>query len=395
MISKMNRLIGAILLVSGTTIGAGMLALPVTTGLAGFLPAVCIMLAIWLYMILTAYYLLEVNLRMPGESNLISMMGKTLGAGGQIVSWIVYLLLLYALMAAYMMGCSQILNDLIPLSDWVWPLIVFGIFAFFVYFGTSVVDFCNRAMMLGLIISYVCVIVFGCCHISAPLLTHVDWSYLLPSLSVVLTTFGYHIIIPTLTTYLDHDKRLIKWAIFIGSLIPFVIYFVWQLLVMGVVPLGGEFSLMSANESGSQITMTLSKLLNSPWMGIAVRIFAFCAIVTSLLGVSLSLHDFLADGLKIKKGKLGKFFIILLTFFPPLFFTLFYPEGFIAALSYAGIFVVILLALLPSAMAWYERYGKQTQRSFIKSEFRVFGGKPLIIITFIIALCLLGVEIFA
>lgn len=394
MISKANKFLGAILLISGTTIGAGMLALPLTTGLAGFVPAICIMTAIWLYMMLTAYYLLEVNLRMRGESNLISMMSKTLGAGGQIVSWIIYLLLLYALMTAYMMGCTKVLNDLLPLPIWIWPLTVFAIFAVFVYLGTAAVDFCNRAVMLGLVISYVCVLSLGTHHISAPMLARVDWSYLLPSISVVLTTFGYHIIIPTLTTYLDHDKRLLKLAIFIGSLIPFVIYVLWQLLVIGIVPLYGDLGLIEASSNSTHVTLMLHKILHNTWMSFAVNIFAFCAIITSLLGVSLSLHDFLADGLKLKKGVLSKFLIVLLTFFPPLFFTIFYPNGFVKALSYAGVLVVILLALLPACMAWYERYGKQSERSFITSEFRVFGGKPLIILTFVIALFLIGLEIF-
>ena len=394
MISKGNRFLGAILLISGTTVGAGMLALPLTTGLAGFFPALCIMTAIWLYMMLTAYYLLEVNLRMPGESNLISMMGKTLGPGGQLISWIIYLLLLYALMTSYMMGCTSILNDLIPLPSWVWPLIVFALFACFVYFGTTVIDFCNRVIIVGFVISYVTVLCLTSHHISSPLFHHVDWSYLLPSISVVLTTFGYHIIIPTLTTYLDHDKRLLKRAIFIGSLLPFIIYVIWQLLVIGIVPPYGEVSLFKAAVDNEPVTTVLHKMLHSRWVTISASLFGFCAIVTSLLGVSLSLHDFLADGLKLKRSFLGKLIIVFLTFFPPLFFTLFYPGGFVTALKYAGVLVVILLALLPAAMAWYERYGQQSKRSLIVSEFRVFGGKPLIILTCAIALLLIGIEVF-
>jgi len=111
MISKGNRLIGAILFIAGTTIGGGVLALPITTGLAGFFPSTLLMIALWLFMMLTAYYLLEVNLRLPGESNLISMTRKTIGKGGEWVAWIAYLLLLYSLLSAYMLGCSQILSD--------------------------------------------------------------------------------------------------------------------------------------------------------------------------------------------------------------------------------------------------------------------------------------------
>lgn len=399
MSSQDNRLVGAILLVSGTTIGAGMLALPVTTGLAGFLPALLIMAAVWLFMMMTAFYLLEVNLRMKGESNLISMVHITLGKPGEIFSWICYLLLLYSLTAAYLVGCSQILSDFLngmfpfEIPSWVWPVCVFIFFGCFVYCGTSVVDWTNRLLMMGLVASYVALFSLGCCRATPMLLKHADWNYLLPSLSVVLTTFGYHIIIPTLTTYLEHDVKRLKLAIIIGSLIPFVIYVLWQFLVMSVVPLEGEYSLREAAEKGLQITFFLKIILSNPWIGVAVRAFAFFAIVTSLLGVSLSLSDFIADGLKIKKTHVGKFFLVLLTFLPPLAFALFYPEGFILALKYAGIFVVVLLALLPSLMVWFERYGPETERSLLPSTFKVAGGKIGVVATIVISLLLLGIEV--
>ncbi len=397
MISKKNRLIGAILLVSGTTIGAGMLALPVTTGLAGFIPSLLIMAAVWLFMMLTAYYLLEVNLRVKGESNLISMMHRTLGRPGEVISWIVYLLLLYSLMAAYMVGCSQILENALggffpsATPDWMWPVAVFVIFGIFVYLGTQVVDFLNRILMACLVLAYLSIAGFGCCSVQPAMLTYFNWDYLLPSAAVVLTTFGYHIIIPTLSTYLEHDSRLLKRAIFIGSLIPFLIYIFWLFLVMGVVPVFGEYSLSEAAQEGMQVTFFLTALLANPWIGVAVRAFAFFAIVTSLLGVSLSLTDFLADGFKIEKTHRGKFGLILLAFFPPLIFALFYPKGFVTALKYAGIWVVILLALLPCLMAWFERY--KHKKELIPSDFKVWGGKPLLIFAILFSILLLCIEV--
>ncbi len=389
-------MVGAILLVSGTTIGAGMLALPVTTGLAGFLPSLAIMTAIWLFMMLTAFYFLEINLRMKGESNLISMMRKTLGRPGEVIAWISYLLLLYSLTSAYLLGCSQILSDVcqqlfsFQIPERSWPIAIFIFFGTFVYLGTGITDFLNRLMMIGLVAAYLILIFIGSSYIKPTLLSHVGWSYLYPSLSVVLTTFGYHIIIPTLTTYLEHDVKLLKRAIFIGSLIPFVVYLLWQLLVMGVVPVYGEHSLTeAATQGGLQVTAFLEQILESRWVGISVRTFAFFAIVTSLLGVSLSLSDFLADGLNIRKTQLGKFFLVLLTFIPPLLFALFYPRGFIMALKYAGIFVVILLALLPALMAWFERYRVKEE-----SSFQVPGGKPLLIGTVTLSLFLLVIEVF-
>lgn len=390
-LSKRSRFLGAILLVSGTTIGAGMLALPVTTGRAGFFPAIFLMTLVFLFMMMTAFYLLEVNLRLKGESNIITMVKKTLGRPGEVVAWISYLFLLYALTAAYLVGCSQIVADLFnhAFPEYLGPIFIFFIFGSFIYFGTVVVDFLNRFLMIGLFASYALLIILGVFHINFSLLAHSSFRCLLGALPIVVTSFGYHIIIPTLTEYLEHDSVLLRKAIVIGSFIPFVIYLLWQFLAMGVIPVEGECSLTQAESLGEQATFYLKKIIGNPWIGLSARFFAFFAIVTSLLGVTLSLSDFLSDGLKIKKSHKGKFILILMTFIPPLFFALFYPKGFILALKYAGIFVVILLAILPTLMAFFER---KKRKGFISSDFKVFGGNGLLLTMIALSFLLLIIE---
>lgn len=397
MLSKISRLWGAILLVSGTTIGAGMLALPVITGPSGFFPSLILMTAVFLFMMMTAFYLLEVNLKMKGESNIISMMNKTWHKKGEVVAWISYLLLLYSLTSAYLLGCSQILIDFLephfsPESlKWATPIIIFLIFGLFLFFGTVMVDMLNRILMVGLFVSYALLIWTGFSYVNFSFLTHAQFPCLLGSLSVIVTSFGYHVIIPTLTVYLDNDWRQLKKAIIIGSLIPYLIYVAWQFLAMGVIPVTGECSLTKAQELGLQVTIYLKQIIGSPLITAGARGFAFFAIVTSLLGVTLSLSDFLFDGLKIKRNKKGKLLIILLTFIPPLFFALFYPQGFILALKYAGIFVAILLAIIPTTMAYVERYGKE--KGFRKSEYQVGGGKGGLIVMIALSFLLLVIEV--
>lgn len=399
MISKKNRLVGAILLVSGTTIGGGVLAMPVITGLSGFFPSLFWMTVIWLFMMVTAFYLLEVNLRLRGETNLISMTRTTLGKPGEFVAWIAYLLLLYALLSAYLLGCSQILTEFfyssfsLQIAPWLWLGILFVLFSASIYFGTEVVDFLNRILLIGMFLGYFGLIALGMKHVNFSYLAFQHWPLLIASTSVITTSFGYHIIIPTLTTYLEHDAKLLRSAIFWGSLIPFFFYLLWQLLAMGVIPVQGETSLLDAAEKGLESTYYLRKIIGSPWITIFARMFAFFAIITSLLGVALSLNDFLADGLKIKKTHSGKALTTLLTFTPPCIFALFFPEGFIKALRYAGIFVAILLMLLPALMAWSERYLKPQGRIFIKSQFKVPGGKMALVCTIVFSLILIGFEV--
>src|SRR5579871_4493598 len=103
---KKSRLLGGILLVSGTTIGAGMLAIPVVTSFGGFFPSFALLFFCWIFFFLTAWLLLDVNLASPGDVNLISMVGRSLGPIGKAICWITYLLLLYSLTAAYIAGST-------------------------------------------------------------------------------------------------------------------------------------------------------------------------------------------------------------------------------------------------------------------------------------------------
>ena len=361
-----NRLIGGILLVAGTAIGAGMLALPVVSSFGGFFPSLALLAFCWIFLFATSWILLDVNLSVPGEVNLITMASRTLGAPGRIICWISYLLLLYSLTAAYIAGSAPLFLQAVAFvtgwsaPSWVGPFPLLLIFGFFVYLGTSSVDRINRLLMFGLIIAYFLLIVFLPSHIDFSLIQHIDLKAVWIAVPLMMTSFGFHIIIPTLATYLHHDVKKLRLTLFIGSLIPFLVYVVWEFLILGVVPLPDLAAAWAAGESG---VAPLSHLLQNPWIGGVASLFSFFAIITSFLGVSLSLSDFLTDGLKMKRFSFGREFSSLLTFVPPLFFVYTYPRGFILALQYAGIFVVILLCLLPALMAWkLPRYRPPSRR---------------------------------
>ncbi len=120
--NSMLHLLGGILLVAGTTIGAAMLALPIVTGFAGFWPSVFLCVVFWLYMTFTALLMLEVNLWMGEHTNLVTMAKKTLGRGGKICTWIIYLFLLYSLTTAYIAGGGPIFLEIIEgLLGWQAP----------------------------------------------------------------------------------------------------------------------------------------------------------------------------------------------------------------------------------------------------------------------------------
>lgn len=390
-----SRLFGGVLLVAGTTIGAGMLAIPISTGMAGFLPTLALFILYWLLMSYTALCFLEVTLAMKErETNLISMAQRTLGKWGAAFTWVLYLFLLYALTTAYIAGSGPVINESlkalfnVSLPEWGSAIPLLMIFGICVYQGTRSVDLVNRILMIGLTVAFFAMIVFLAPHVDQALLSHSDWSYLPIGLSVVATSFGFHIIIPSLSVYMKRDAVALRKVILIGSFIPVVVYIIWEILALGIIPLEGTAGIRAGYCQGSNGAVLIASAVESSSFFVLANLFSFFAIVTSFLGVSLSLSDFLADGLKIKKTRRGRLLLYTMTFIPPVLFTLLDPRAFLTALEFAGTYgVVVLLGFLPALMVWAARYWRG-----IQSDYQVSGGRVMLGLTMLATVAIVIVE---
>lgn len=360
----MGKLIGGILLIVGTSIGAGILALPVTTAEAGFVSSSLLLFLCWILMTFSALLILEVNLWLPMESNMISMARKTLGIYGEIIAWITYLALLYALLAAYIAGGTDIFTTLssfagFKIVPWLSTLLFTGILGLVVYLGTHTIDYVNRGLMFVKLTALVFLLILVLGRVQLNYISTNHPQKLWASLMIMITAFGYATIIPSLRIYFHGDVQKLKKVIVIGSLIPLICYIFWDLAILGTLPVNGENGLLAANRSGhaaSSLMILLQHVVNTPLINNLSALFTSICVATSFLGVALCLSDFLADGFKIEKRGIGRLKIQALTFIPPLGMVLFYPSAFIMALNYAGTFATVLVALLPICMAWRGRY---------------------------------------
>lgn len=378
------KLLGSILLIIGTSIGAGMLALPIATAELGFGGSVILLIGCWFVMTAGALLILEVNLWLPQSSNLISMAKATTGPLGQILSWVTYLLLLYSLLCAYIAGGSGLFHNLLVAASydfpaWISAVVFIAIFGTVVFMGIHIVDYVNRGLMFVKVGAYILLVTLLMPFIDIDKLHDGSYASLTSAsaIMVTITSFGYAAIVPSLRIYFAGDVHKLKKAIFIGSLIPLFCYILWDAAIMGVIPLHGDASLQSilqSQDSTSSLVNTLMYLVSEGSVKFSVRLFTSIAVVTSFLGVGLCLNDFLADGLQIEKKGMNAILIHLLTFVPPLLVVIFFPGMFIKALEYSGIYCVVLLILIPAWMAWGGRYKKH-----IAKGYQVFGGKPLLL----------------
>ena len=377
------KLLGSILLIIGTSIGAGMLALPIATAQLGFFGSVILLFACWFVMTAGALLILEVNLWMPQNSNLISMAKATIGPVGQLIAWGSYILLLYSLLAAYIAGGSDLFHNLLFASGVDVPastaaIFFVCIFGVIVYMGIHIVDYTNRFLMFFKLGSYVLLTLMLMPYVSFDKLNSGSMSSItsVTAITVTITSFGYAAIVPSLRIYFAGDVHKLKKAIFIGSIIPLFCYIVWDAAIMGIIPIEGSRSLMTifhASNSTSALVNTLDSVVSLGPITFFIKLFTSICVLTSFLGVALCLTDFLADGLRLEKQGMENILIHLLTFAPPLLIVLFFPNVFINALAYAGIYCVVLLVLLPAWMAWHGRYRKR-----LAVGYTVPGGRVLL-----------------
>lgn len=387
MFGNKATLLGGILLVTGTCIGGGMLALPVLTSPGGFIPSLTIFFLTWLFMASTGLLFLEVSQWMKGEYNIVSMSERTLGRVGKIATWMVYLFFFFCLTLAYIVGCGNMFSHIFGLPFWLGPLLFVLIFSPFVIAGAFVIDKINTLMMAGLTITFLAFIFLGSSFIKPEQLLEGNWWLSIFSLPIAFTSFGYQGIIPTLHRYLGYDVRRTRLAILIGSFLPFITYIVWEALVLGVVP---AIDLGEALAQGENAVYPFKNLLNNSYVYTVGQFFAFFALITSFFGVTLGLMDFLADGLKIEQKGNKKLFLGMLVFVPPTIFAITHPHVFLVALEYAGGFgSSLLLGVLPILMVWRGRYFLG-----LKAEKPLFGGRLMLALLSCYVIFEIGFELY-
>jgi len=375
----------------GTCIGAGMLALPIATGVAGFVPAIAVNLLCCLFMMATGLLLLEAVLWLEDGVNVLSLSEHFLGKCGKVIAGISFVFLYYCLQVAYCAGGAPIFSEVIhgligiKITGFFSYVIFAAFFGSIVLFGTRTVDRCNWLLMAGLFISFILLMGAGSTHVQGKLLEWVDWKLSLAATPVLFGAYGYHNVLPSLATYLKRNANHLRISVIAGSLGSFFIYSLWQWLIIGTLTVE---ELQAADLRGEPVTQTLQNIVGNPWLRHFGEYFGFFALVTSFLGVSLSMVDFLGDGLKMKRTGVSRGILCAAVFIPPVLFAAANPGIFIEAIGVAGGFgEAILNGLLPIAVVWVGRY-----LYHLPSVYRLGGGRTLLVVLLLFTLLIMGIE---
>ncbi|RDX74531.1 Tyrosine-specific transport protein, partial [Mucuna pruriens] len=367
---KEGTIVGAVALIIGTGIGAGILALPEKAFPAGIVPSSISVIVCWFFLLIEAFLLVEVNVALmrkkgrkeeDNELDVISittMAQETLGDWGGTIATIANVFLGYSSMVAYSSKSGQILFQLINLPAPVSGFLFTALFTMLVSIGgTRTTDRVNQyltAFMIGLLLAIeVLAVVFGGWSGVGGVS---DWTKIPSAVPVIIFSLVFHDLTPLLCAYFDGDLRRIKASVFLGSLVPLVAVLVWDAVAFG----------LAAEAEQMVDPIELLYRLGSNGVSIMFAAFSLLAVGTSLIGTLLVFSEFFKEQLKngtwhsppTEKGNWwsrNKINVTAMTMVvaPSLFVSTTFPDSFSIAADIAGGYcMTVLYGILPPAMAW-------------------------------------------
>ncbi|TYA30165.1 aromatic amino acid transport family protein [Aggregatibacter actinomycetemcomitans] len=389
-----NKTLGSALIIAGTAIGAGMLAMPLTSAGMGFAFTAALLIGLWLLLAYSGLLFVEVyQTAKRKDDGVATLAEKYFGIPGRIISTLSLFILLYALSAAYMAGGGTLLANALP-KDFLGSaditlkisiLIFTFILGAFVVIGTKGVDNITRVLFSGKIIAFILVLAIMLPKVIGENLTAMPLEYtlILSAGPIFFTSFGFHVVMGSINNYLEGDVKRFRSAIIIGTAIPLMAYLLWQLATHGILSQNEFVAVLKDDPTLSGLINATKTLRDTTLLSQVLPIFYSFALITSFLGVALGLFEGLNDLFKRTKMPANRVSLTIATFTPPLIFALFYPNGFLSALSYAGLLCAFYCLILPIGLAW------RTRKQYQDLPYRVAGGNLMLVVTLIIGIIII------
>lgn len=292
-----GSLLGCSLLVAGTTVGAGILALPAITQPAGFLASAAALVGCCAYSVITGLLVAEVNLNIMREQgaggvSLVTMTQATLGQRAARVVSALYIFQHYSLLVAYISRSGEILSQDMGLPG---PLActLFAVplgLACYALPGRQL-DALNNSLVAGVVAVFMALVLLVLPGMQPDTLWVANWGAVPHTLPVMALAFVYQNVVPVVVKELEGDPGKIRASLLYGSLLPLAMFLVWEAVVLGSMGPAAATTAAAAVAGDPLAALQASSPVARP----LVDSFSLLAIVTSFIGFCLGLTDFLED----------------------------------------------------------------------------------------------------
>jgi len=275
---KRSGFSNAVALLLGTTIGAGIFGIPYVFAKAGFLIGVLNLLILGMVVLVVNLSIGEVALRTKKRHMMAGYAQKYLGKVGKYVMTLSVILGIFGAMIAYLIGEGEALSAIFGGIPIWYSLIFFLLMIPIIWFDLNAVAKSDKLVnrILFTIILFICLAAFS--SINVENLKPFDFTKFLLPYGVVLFAMVGASAVPEMEGELIREKKKLKNAIIIGTVVPLLIYFLFSLVVVGVTGLN----------TTEVATIGLGNALGR-YMIILGNIFASLAMATSFISLGLAM----------------------------------------------------------------------------------------------------------
>ena len=347
----MKKLLNAIFLISGTAIGAGLIALPLTSVNLG----TNILVAIIFFMVFVAYktsmMTVDLNVANGKSASIVDLSRSISGEKAFIISMISFYTLSFSLLSVYFSGIANTLSSFFDFND-NFIIIICGFLLFFILnLKYSAFSKLNSILVVSLLV----IILSAIIQIHTKETSIMTSVYVVPQsisaseiiafLPIIFTSFGVQNICSHIFESLNKDRGKIKIAFLIGILIPAVVYIIWNSCVFENI-LAGDVQffqkLQNHQISVGELIQFLCKSSENMYMEIFFKILSLFAIITSAVGIGLGLKKSIEESVTSSKYMASAVVCGI-----PVALCMAVPNAFINILSFGGMIATVFVIFVP------------------------------------------------
>lgn len=311
----------AIATLTGTIIGAGILGMPYVFAKAGFITGLVNLVVLGTGVLFLYLFLGEVVLRTRGNHQLTGYARIYLGKWGERLMIFAMIFGIYGSLLAYIIGEGESIAAMFSSSNHaVFSLVFFAVMAVLIYRGLKTIE--NSELVLASIVLLIIILISACAmpKISAANLSVLDFKSIFVPYGVILFALAGSIAVPEMKEELTHNRKLIKKAIIIGTIVPILAYLFFGFVIVGA----------SGIETTEIATVGLAQIIGQK-MFVLGNLFAVLAMATTFLTLGLGLKEMYHYDYHLSR-KVS----FLLTMIPPIALFFLLKKSFVGILGFTG-----------------------------------------------------------
>lgn len=292
----MKPFLAAVATLVGATVGAGVLGIPYVVSQSGFWTGMAVIVALGIATLILNLYMGEVVLRTEGNHQISGYAEKYTGKPGKLLAGAFMIFGIYGALVAYMIGIGNAASAALGGNHILYSLAFLAIGSLVVIRGIKSLGLAEL-LITSLMVAVVMLIpLFSASNLQITNLHGWDTQKLMVPFGVVLFAFMGSAAIPEMREELGRNRKQLRKAIIIGTLIPLVIYILFAAVVVGLV--GDGFSSLKEDERIATIAL---KLFVQPEIALLANLFAVITMTTSFMALAYALRGTLQYDFKANK----------------------------------------------------------------------------------------------